>query len=167
MRMVCIILNPFPFTSYSYHPVEGMMFQSSTRSTKAPMPHDLYYRVLTHLQTCLPNIELHSHIALSLSLTRIPLLSQTTFFDHVIIDQERYTASSRAVSAAGALVAMHTSSHGGYWVGELHDIFVINQPAFGIQHFGWMCWFQHIEFDTSNYLGSIVAFYMVLSANIY
>jgi hypothetical protein len=148
--MVRIILNPFPFTSYSYHPVEGVTFQLSTRSTKAPMPHDLYYRVLSHLQTRLPNIELHSHIALSPSLTSIPLLSQATFFDHVIIDQERYTASLRAVSAAGALIAVRTSSHGGYWVGELRDIFVINQPAFGIRRFGWMRWFQRVEFDTSN-----------------
>jgi hypothetical protein len=148
--MVCIVLNPRPSARYLYHFIESVTFQLSTRSTKAPMPHDLYYKVLTHLQTRLPNIELHSHIALAPSPTSIPLPSQASFFDHVILDQERYVASSRAVNAAGSLVAVRTSSHSTYWVGELRDIFVINQPVIGIRRFGWMRWFRRVEFDISD-----------------
>jgi hypothetical protein len=97
-----------------------------------------------------PDLELHSHIAIAPSPSSKALLPQATFFDHVVIEHRRYLASSRAVRDADSLVAIRTSNNGSIWVGELRDIFTINQPAFGLYRFGRMRWFRRVEFDTSN-----------------
>jgi hypothetical protein len=114
------------------------------------MPSDLYYTVLAHLKNRNPDLELHSHITMAPSLSSKPLLPRATFFDHVIIEHKRYLASSRAVHEADALLAVRTSNNGSLWVGELCDIFMINQPAVGIHHFGRMRWFKPVIFDMSN-----------------
>ncbi|KZP25085.1 hypothetical protein FIBSPDRAFT_888248 [Athelia psychrophila] len=99
-------------------------------------------------------LELHSLIALAPSATSKVLLPHAHFFDHVVVNNHRYMASSRATQArlADALIAVRISNNGAVWVGELQDIFLVNQPAVGVHYFGRVRWLKPVEFDISNTL---------------
>lgn len=138
-----VALNLHTYTNTS----DGICSKLSTRASFSAIPADLYSAIFTHLWVRLPDLEFHSHLALAPSTTSVPLTNQATFFDHVILDNKRCLASSRSSrGSADSLVAVCTSaSH--IWVGELCDIFVINQPQIGAHRFGRMCWFAPFEHD--------------------
>lgn len=118
------------------------------RAENMPMPNDLYYKVLNHFQTILEPGTLHSHLALPPTPTSQPLLPQAAFFDHVIINQNQFSASRRSVSYADAVVAVRIN--GQLWVGELVDIFVIKQMVVGVHRLGHVHWFKPSKVDTIN-----------------
>ena len=113
-------------------------FQTQYPCKFISFPSDLYSTIFNHLWACQPDLMLHSHLAIPTSQSSIPLLNKATFFDQVIIDNERYLASSwSSQGMAYSLVTVCTSTNE-VWVGELHDIFLINQPKLGAYYFGWM-----------------------------
>lgn len=114
------------------------------------MPNDLYNHVLTHLRIRQMGMDLHSHIQLAPSPTSKPLMPLAWFFDHVVVDNQCYMASSRATRVSEALIAVRTSANGTIWVGELQDIFMIEQALVGTHHFGRVRWFKPAAFDISN-----------------
>jgi hypothetical protein len=115
------------------------------------MSSDLYYMVLNHFKDRLPNTALHSHIAIAPSPDSQALQPQAVFFDHVVMNHHRYSASHRSTSLADALVAVWISDHGEHrlWVGKLQDIFTVDQARIGTHTFGWMNWFCPTSLDTS------------------
>lgn len=134
--------------------LDGIKFKLSTRAEKKQMPSDLYQLLLSHFRARDPMLELHSLIALAPSATSKVLLPHAHFFDHVVVNNHRYMASSRATQArlADALIAVRISNNGAVWVGELQDIFLVNQPAVGVHYFGRVRWLKPVEFDISNTL---------------
>jgi hypothetical protein len=87
-------------------------------------------------------------LALPPTPTSQPLLPQAAFFDHVIINQNQFSASRRSVSYADAVVAVRIN--GQLWVGELVDIFVIKQMVVGVHQLGHVHWFKPSKVDTIN-----------------
>ena len=127
--------------------IDGIHFKLSTHANALTIPPDLYSVIFCHFQVRQPDVELHSYLAIAPSQTSIPLLNQATFFDHVILNNKRYLALSRSSRGpADSLVAIRTSASQ-VWVGELSDIFIINQPKLGIHRFGRVRWFAPFEHD--------------------
>jgi hypothetical protein len=125
----------------------GILFRLSTRSEMLPMPTDLYYLVLNHLQVRIPDLQLHSNITLASSPSSKPLLSHAEFYDHVVIAGQKYSVSTRATNLSESLVVVSTSALGQTWVGELQYIFSIKQDAVGLHRFGKMKWFVPFTMD--------------------
>lgn len=122
------------------------------RAEKTQLPQDVYFRILERLQLCLPNIKLHSYISLAPSPNSRPLLPGGFLFDHIILNEHRYRASSRSVSNADSLVAVRIATvHGTrIWVGELLAIFAIKQEVIGTHYFGYMRWLRPTDVDLSD-----------------
>ena len=128
----------------------GITFQLSTRAQTSTIPRELYFSLLAYFQVRLADIELHSHISRPPSASSIPLISKATFFDYVIVRHERYLASSRCHKVEDSLVAVRTSATpGDMWIGELRDIFSINQAGIGLHRLGRVRWFKPLDFETA------------------
>jgi hypothetical protein len=89
----------------------------------------------------MPHLELHSHISLAPSPSSRPLLAKADFFDYVVIQGQKYLASTRATNSSESLIAVSTSAVGQTWVGELQYIFALNQDSVGRHRFGKVRWF--------------------------
>ena len=121
--------------------IDGICFKLSTHANVLAIPPDLYSVIFHHLQVHQPDVELHSYLAIALSQMSIPLLNQATFFDQVILNNKWYLALSwLSQGPANSLVAVCPSASQ-VWVGELCNIFIINQPKLDIHHFGQVQWF--------------------------
>lgn len=126
----------------------GIAFKLSDRAETCSMPAALYYEVLSFFVMRLEPGQIHSHISLSPSPHSEPLSPQALFFDHVVVDHNQFAASQRSGSAADALVAVNIN--GALWVGELLDIFVINQAVTGLNRFGHMRWLVPSKVNLEN-----------------
>lgn len=117
--------------------IGGIQFSLSSRSNSAYMDERLYTKVLQYFRPrfILP---IRSHLTLGTP-ESIPLLPTVTFFDYTVISQRRYWASSRNNNIANSLIAVTTGPHQVH-VGELQDIFVIDQPALGLHRLGHVRW---------------------------
>jgi hypothetical protein len=144
MKSKKIVRCPFVFVHLVSHcdmTAGSVAIRLSTKSEQASMPSDLYFVVLEHLRSRSPTLQLHSHIALSLSPSSIPLFPRATFYDHIIVRGQKYAASTRNVSSRQSLVMVQTSASGQTWVGELQHIFMVKQEMVGCYWFGHMRWF--------------------------
>ncbi len=132
--------------------LDGIVFELSKRAEVQKLPQDLYAHLLLYFQQQYPTIHLRSWLAVpSEYAPSIPLLQTATFFDYVIVKQNRYTALNRTNTPAEALIAVQTSDSGRMWVGELLDILSISQSALGTCHrFGHVRWFKPSAVDVSN-----------------
>ncbi|KAF8155108.1 hypothetical protein K438DRAFT_2026517 [Mycena galopus ATCC 62051] len=130
----------------------GITFQLSTRAEKGQLPPQLYFYVLEHFQIRLPDLKLHSFIDLAPSPDSIGLEPNAILFDHVIINQSRYLASSRAAHPHSSFIALRSSAgiNTRIWVGELRSILAIQQPGSKAVHrFGYVRWFRPTTIDIS------------------
>ncbi|KAK7008315.1 hypothetical protein R3P38DRAFT_2552218 [Favolaschia claudopus] len=128
---------------------DGITFQLSTRAEKGELSPELYFCVLQHLQIRLPNVKLHSYIELAPSPDSLVLEPRGFLFDHVVVNQRRYYASSRSAHPDTSLIAIQ-SAPGRLWVGELRFIFAIQQPSTRTIHrFGYVRWFRPTTTDVS------------------
>lgn len=120
----------------------GIRFKLSDRAETMSMSQELYYSVLGHFRVRLPVGSIHSQAEVAPTPRSVPLRSRALFFDHVIVDHNQYAASTRTNRPANSLVAVSiaTGSNRQLWVGELQEIFVIDQPSLGIHHFGHVKW---------------------------
>lgn len=110
------------------------------------MRSELYEEVLSHFSLRLP-FPVRSHIAAGLE---VPVLPTATFFDYVIVNERRYWASSRNNGEGNSLVAVATGSTE-IFVGELTDIFVLQQQSIGgTYRFGRVQWLTPVSIDTSS-----------------
>ncbi|KAJ7156636.1 hypothetical protein C8R46DRAFT_1114746 [Mycena filopes] len=125
---------------------DGIGFQLGPRFEKITIPPDIYAAILQTLQLRPATVSLHSYLSLPPSRESRALYSQGFFFDHVIVNNRRYLASSRSVSATSSLVAVRVSSVAGAqpWVGELFAIIAVKQDDLQIptQTFGYVRWFR-------------------------
>ncbi|KAF8057435.1 hypothetical protein FPV67DRAFT_1677229 [Lyophyllum atratum] len=130
---------------------EGITFKLSQRAENASMPSNLYYLVLRHFVARLPDVPLHSHISLPSNPLSKPFYPQATFFDHVIINHQRFTSSRRSGASADALIAVQVGDTPvpRLWIGELQDIFLVNQESVGMHRFGRVRWFRPAEIDVN------------------
>ncbi|KAJ7743945.1 hypothetical protein DFH07DRAFT_777271 [Mycena maculata] len=143
---------------------EGIKFQLSTRSEIAMLPSHAYFALLRHLCFRFPNLVLHSYLSRTSPTNSVPLLPKGVLFDHVVVNHTQYTASSRAASEAGSLVAVR--SGGRFWVGELQDICAVEQQgiAIGIFRFGYMQWFRRSDINLD---GTVWNQYAALNVDIW
>lgn len=126
----------------------GVSFKLSDRGETGLIPSSLYFEVFRHFQERLAPGTIYSYIALPPSPQSQPLLCRATFFDHVIVDHNQFAASRRSGSTADSLVGVNINEV--LQVGELLDIFVINQPVTGLHHFGHMRWMVPSEISLVN-----------------
>ncbi|KAJ3500582.1 hypothetical protein NLJ89_g9730 [Agrocybe chaxingu] len=121
----------------------GIQFQLSARSQTMGMPDDLYYQVLKHFTLRLEPGAIRSYISTTNVASSQPLNNIAVFFDHVVIDQNRYGASRRMAGSADCFIAVSVSNGTAerLWVGELLDIFALEQAVLGGLHrFGHVRW---------------------------
>jgi len=112
------------------------------------MPSELYSLVLRHFADRLGLGKIHSQITLPTQPSRRPLISQAVFFDHVTIDQDQYASLRRHQSRADSTVAISVGV-GRHWVGELQDIFLLDQPSTGRAMFGRVRWFSPVDSENA------------------
>lgn len=106
----------------------------------------VYADVLAHFSTRLP-FPVRSHIAVGTQ--GIPVLPNATFFDYAVIDQRRYWASTRNNNSGNSLIAVSTGFNETS-VGELTEIFALQQPTLGGLHrFGRVRWLVPLDIDLS------------------
>lgn len=111
------------------------------------MNQTLYNSVLNYLRLHF-SFPIISHLALG-SNGSVPLLPRVTFFDYAVIHQRRYWASSRNNNIANSLIAVKTGSNE-VRVGELTDIFVLDQPQLGLHRFGHVRWLVPANVDLTH-----------------
>lgn len=129
-----------------FFPIGGISFLLSTHSISGLMGPDVYADVLAHFTARLP-IPVRSHIAVNVE--GIPVLPNATFFDYAVINQRRYWASTRNNNAGNSLIAVVTGT-GETNVGELTEIFALQQPTLGGLHrFGCVRWLVPLDIDLS------------------
>ncbi|KAF7363429.1 hypothetical protein MSAN_00998700 [Mycena sanguinolenta] len=124
---------------------EGIDFELSAHSEKAQLHPELYFCVLQHLQLRLPNVQLHSFVERAPSTDSIALDTMAVHFNHVIVRDYRFLASSRASHpfSSFAVVRPSTTPNARAWVGELRSIVAVQQPGTKTFHrFGHMRWFR-------------------------
>ena len=98
-------------------------------------------------QTCIPETRFRSWIAPDPDGLSFPVTTDGVFFDHVVINQTRYTSLLRANASADALITVQTNEAGATWVGELLEIFSLVQPPLGTQHYGYVRWLMPFDGD--------------------
>ncbi|GJF00435.1 hypothetical protein PsYK624_167230 [Phanerochaete sordida] len=124
----------------------GIKLRMSTRYETANPSPELYSALLRFFQTCVPDIRYRSWIAAGDD-ESYPLMPSAIFFDHVVINQRRYTSLLRSNASAEALVVVRINDAGSTWVGELLEIFSTTQIPLGTRVFGYMRWFVPFEKD--------------------
>lgn len=114
------------------------------------MPSDLYTIVLRHFRLRLPQVNIRSWLApAEPGVASVPLQKTAQFFDHVIVDQVKYIASRQLQNRADPVICVRNPVSQELWVGELLDIFAVDQPAIGTHHFGRVRWMRPKEIDVS------------------
>lgn len=129
--------------------VDTVVFAFSPRFQRQALQIDLYHRVLKHLKNLFPTENLRSFIELENAPSGQSLNMVASFFDYVIVHQQRYHAATRAPNNAGRLVDVIIAPDGSTWGGELLNIIHIEQPSgqvFTIGHFRWFRpWVQDLS----------------------
>ncbi|KAJ6501497.1 hypothetical protein C8R47DRAFT_1107562 [Mycena vitilis] len=128
----------------------GIDFQLSPQSSFAPLPAAVFDNVLDHLSVRFPLLTLRSAIAPAVGENSYPLYNRMQLFDHVIISQRRYYASTHRKNPYDSFVNVRvaTGLQGqDSWAGELLEIFVVNQPKIGIHRYGLVRWFVPTDLD--------------------
>jgi hypothetical protein len=108
------------------------------------MPFDLYNGILRILQQRFPLVAIHSFLQKPPTPASIPLRNVANFYDYVVVNRQRFVASSRRAGLSGdSLVIVKTgdTTH----VGELCDIFVIQTEVTGVERMGRMRWFRPLS----------------------
>ncbi|KAJ6517961.1 hypothetical protein C8R47DRAFT_1062533 [Mycena vitilis] len=129
----------------------GIEFQLSSQSSFAPLPAAVFDNVLDHLSVRFPLLTLRSAIAPAVGENSYPLYNRMQLFDHVIISQRRYYASTHRKNPYDSFVNVRVATVQGQdsWVGELLEIFVVNQPKIGIHRYGLVRWFVPTDLDVT------------------
>lgn len=131
------------------HTIDGVQFQLSTRAVVQAMPEDLYSTVLRHFKVRRPDLNLRSWLAASApDVDSLPLQPSAQFFEHAIVRQVRYVAGRGLKSSADSIVCVQAPMMN-VWVGELLDVFVIDQPRLGLHRLGRVRWMRPIDIDVS------------------
>lgn len=126
---------------------EGVSFRLSEHYESLIMPQDLYFTVLRHFVTRLPNNSIHSYISIPSSSTSQLFFPKAIFFDHITIDNNRFSSLTRSKNKAEALVAVQVLAAGKLWLGELEHIFLVDQPSVGRHQLGKVQWLSPAHVD--------------------
>ena len=105
--------------------------------------HPVYSSLLDYFGVHFPTVNLRSWMTHpGLKDSSIPLALRGTFFEHVIVTQEKYKAFNWTFDTRDALLCVRLSPTK-TWVGELQDIFVHKQAAFhDMQYFSFVRWLK-------------------------
>lgn len=106
---------------------------------------ELYSDIIKFLRTRLPNIAIHSNLGLPPTANSIALTSNATSHDYVIINGFRFHASAGRNSEPNTLITIRMLEQD--WIGELQQIFNLQQPGLGVHRFGKVRWLKPVGDD--------------------
>ncbi|KJA21043.1 hypothetical protein HYPSUDRAFT_1089591 [Hypholoma sublateritium FD-334 SS-4] len=117
----------------------AVLFQLSANFERADMPGDMYFEVYDYLRSRLALGAIHSDISLSPNPSSVMLGRRVTFYDHVIIKSNRYSASRHMKPLAESTVGILLGTE--LRVAEIVDIFAMEQAVIGgLQRFARVRW---------------------------
>ncbi|KAI0072971.1 hypothetical protein K474DRAFT_1686422 [Panus rudis PR-1116 ss-1] len=129
--------------------LHGIKFQLSKKAEKMDLPQDVYNTLLEYFGDRFPTIKLCPWLSMTMDADHIPMQPTASFFDHVILCQNRVTSATRSNAQAESLITVRTSDLGRTWVGELQHIFKFSQAPLGSHHFGFVRWLKPLRSDLS------------------
>ncbi|KAF8131721.1 hypothetical protein K438DRAFT_1788226 [Mycena galopus ATCC 62051] len=136
----------------------GFDFQLSPKFSLGAVAPAIFHLTLRNLQLHLLHMNLRSSIALpTTDAPSLPLFKKMKRFPYVIISNRRYLAAEHAKSPSDSyfMVRTHAIPGSSTWVGELREIFAVDQPQVGIHYYGFIRWFVPVEPSVSS--GSVWA----------
>lgn len=110
------------------------------------MPSDLYAAVLKFLRVRNPFLNIKNHIAADLVEGDIPLASSATFFDHVVVKQQKFLSGRQLKQRADSLICVRAVS-GSMHIGCLLDIVLVSQAGVGPYYVGFIQWLKPLIVD--------------------
>ncbi|KJA24792.1 hypothetical protein HYPSUDRAFT_53569 [Hypholoma sublateritium FD-334 SS-4] len=107
----------------------GVAFRLSPNFEIGDMDQTMYFEVLAYWTARLAVGTIHSYIALPPTPQSVMFSPRTIFYDNVIVDSNRYTASRRMKSLAESTVGILLGSE--LHAAEIMDIFALDQTEIG------------------------------------
>jgi hypothetical protein len=133
-------------TYNSYYWAAKLAYQFSPHSKVGLMTDETYHQLSGALTKHFPDVRVHCISDPAPHPDSIPLNTQATFYNYVVVDGRRYYASSRARSNRSSLIqaAIPTGTGISLHCGELLEIFKFQQCADGTE-----LWFGHVRWFTT------------------
>ncbi|CDO71994.1 hypothetical protein BN946_scf184943.g29 [Trametes cinnabarina] len=129
---------------------DNVLLSFSPRAARARLDEDVYYTLLTYLQTRHPTKGFHSDIALAPHQGSIMLSRLATVFDYVVVAGYRYYAASRANTPTNSLALIRVSEAGTTCVGQVEHIVHYECMGHGHELFAYVRWLRSANVSLAN-----------------